>query len=193
MVHTRFWIAAIAAAGLAGAACHSKPPVTPTPAVAAPAPTPTRTTPPPPPPPRPTATRPATTAPPPSADDLFRQMTLDQLNSQQPLGDAFFDYNQFSLRDDARAALATDAGWLKKWSGTAILVEGHADERGTAEYNLALGKSRAQAVEEYLVSLGIPGSRIKIDSLGKDAPFCTQDTETCWSQNRRGHFIITAK
>jgi peptidoglycan-associated lipoprotein len=192
MGHTRLWIAAIAAASLAGAACHSKPPATPAPAVATPAPVPTRRTPPPPPPPR-TVAAPVPTPSAPSADDLFRQMTLDQLNSQHPLGDAFFDYDQFSLRDDARTALATDAGWLKKWAGTDILVEGHADERGTAEYNLALGKSRARAVEEYLLSLGIPQDRIKIDSLGKDAPFCTQENEGCWSKNRRGHFIITAK
>jgi peptidoglycan-associated lipoprotein len=193
MKHARFWIAAIAAAGLAGAACHAKPPATPAPAVATPAPTPTRSTPPPPPPPRPSATRTAPGPSAPTADDLFRQMTLDQLNDQHPLGDAFFDLDQFSLRDDARTALSSDASWLKQWPGTDILVEGHADERGTAEYNLALGKSRARAVEEYLVSLGIPESRIKIDSLGKDAPFCTQENEGCWSKNRRGHFIITAK
>jgi peptidoglycan-associated lipoprotein len=193
MVHPRFWIAAIAAAAFAGAACHAKPPAAPAAAVASPAPTPTRTAPPPPPPPRPDVTRTGPAPAAPSADDLFRQMTLDQLNSKHPLGDAFFDYDQFSLREDARTALATDADWLKHWPGTDILVEGHADERGTAEYNLALGKSRARAVEEYLVSLGIPQNRIKVDSLGKDAPFCTQDNEGCWSKNRRGHFIITAK
>ena len=192
MVHTRLWIAVIAAAGLAGAACHSKPPAVPPPAAAAVAPTPARTTPPPPPPPR--TTRSSVPAPSqPSEDDLFRQMSLDQLNKQHPLGDAFFDYDKFTLRDDARTALATDATWLKRWPQTDILVEGHADERGTAEYNLALGKERSKAVEDYLVSLGIAPNRIKIDSVGKDQPFCTQEVETCWSQNRRGHFMFTAK
>ena len=120
-------------------------------------------------------------------------MTLEQLNSQHPLGDAFFDYDQIAIRDDARATLATDAAWLKRWSGTTIRIEGHADERGTAEYNLALGQNRARAVEDYLVSLGISADRIKVTSLGKDAPFCTGDAEACWSLNRRGHFLVTAK
>jgi peptidoglycan-associated lipoprotein len=192
MVHTRLWIAVIAAAGLAGAACHSKPPAVTPPAPAPVAPTPARATPPPPPPAR--TSGPSVPAPSqPSEDDLFRQMSLDQLNKQHPLGDAFFDLDQFTLRDDARTALATDATWLKRWSGTAILVEGHADERGTAEYNLALGKERAKVVEDYLVSLGVSPSRIKVDSVGKDQPFCSQENEGCWSQNRRGHFLFTAK
>lgn len=192
MVHTRVWIAAIAAIGLAGAACHSKPPAAPAAGPTPPAPAAVRTTPPPPPPPRTRNSAPAP-APAPTEDELFRRMTLDQLNSEHPLGDAFFDFNQYSLRDDARTALATDASWLKKWPETDILVEGHADDRGTAEYNLALGKSRAKAVEDYLVSLGIPANRIKVDSLGKDDPFCSQDNENCWQKNRRGHFIVTAK
>jgi peptidoglycan-associated lipoprotein len=193
MVRTPLWIATIVAAGLAGAACHSQHPAAPAPALAPTRPpAPTRSTPPPPPPVTDRFTRPSPTAAP-TEEDLFRAKSLDQLNSEHPLGDAFFDYDQFSLRDDAKASLVTDAGWLKRWSGTEIRVEGHADERGTAEYNLALGQSRAKAVEDYLVSLGIPASRITVTSFGKDAPFCTGETEACWSQNRRGHMMITKK
>ena len=184
----------VAAAAFLGAACHSTPkPVAPAsaPVSNAPAPATTRTTPPPPPPAPSTRTAPASAAP--TEDELFRRESLSQLNASHPLGDAFFDYDQFTLRDDARTALETDAKWLKRWPDTKIKVEGHADERGTAEYNLALGQHRANAVEDYLESLGIPASRIEITSLGKEAPFCSQSGESCWSQNRRGHFIVTSK
>ena len=72
------------------------------------------------------------------------------------------------------------------------MIEGHADTRGTAEYNLALGERRANAVKAYLVSLGVPAERVNIVSKGKESPFCTEKNEACWSQNRRGHFVITA-
>jgi peptidoglycan-associated lipoprotein len=193
MPRTKSWIAAIAAVGLIGAGCHSKPPVASAPPPpSTPPPAPTRTAPPPAPPARDT-NRAAPSTPSPSDEELFRQKSLDELNREHPLGDAFFDLDKVTLRDDARSALAADATWLKRWSGTAILVQGHADERGTAEYNLALGQNRAKAVQDYLVSLGIPASRIRINSLGKDAPFCTGESESCWSQNRRGHFVITSK
>ncbi len=192
MIDSRFWIAGLASACLAGAACHSVPPARPAPAAAM-APTPSVTRTPPPPPPMPMVNRAASPTRAPSEEELFARKSLEELNNETPLGDAFFDYDQYSLRDDARAALATDADWLKRWSTTTIRVEGHADERGTEEYNMALGENRAKAVEAYLVSLGIPANRITVNSLGKDAPFCTGDTDACWSQNRRGHFIITAK
>ena len=73
------------------------------------------------------------------------------------------------------------------------MVEGHADSRGTAEYNLALGERRASAVRDYLVNLGVGANRITVVSKGKESPFCTEENETCWQQNRRGHFVITAK
>jgi peptidoglycan-associated lipoprotein len=116
------------------------------------------------------------------------------LNSQHPLSDAFFDYDSSALRNDARTVLKTDAAWLEKWRTTAIRVDGHCDERGTAEYNLALGQRRAQAVQAYLVSLGVDSKRILVNSLGKESPFCTSaNNDSCWSQNRRGHFSVTAK
>jgi peptidoglycan-associated lipoprotein len=193
MVRARLWIAGLAAASLAGAACHSKPPAAPAPAATvANMPSVTRRTPPPP-PPMPPADRSISPPRTPSEEDLFARKSLAELNGEHPLSDAFFDYDKYSLREDARAALANDANWLKRWSNTTIRVEGHADERGTEEYNLALGENRSKAVEDYLVSLGIPANRIVVSSLGKDAPFCTGDNEACWSQNRRGHFILTGK
>jgi peptidoglycan-associated lipoprotein len=135
-----------------------------------------------------------TTSAAPSAEELFARESLAQLNGEHPLADAFFDYDSASLRADARSALEADAAWLQKWQHTAIRVDGHCDERGTAEYNLALGQRRAKTVEAYLVSLGVDPKRIEINSLGKESPFCTNaDNDACWSQNRRGHFAITAK
>ena len=83
--------------------------------------------------------------------------------------------------------------WLRKWPQTEIRVEGYCDERGTPEYNLALGERRASAVKDYLESLGVDADRIREVSLGKEAPFCNESSENCWSQNRRGHFVITDK
>ena len=82
---------------------------------------------------------------------------------------------------------------MKRWTSTRITVEGHCDERGTAEYNLGLGERRANAVKDYLVSLGIAADRVTVVSKGKEAPVCTEENESCWQQNRRGHFVITAK
>jgi peptidoglycan-associated lipoprotein len=115
------------------------------------------------------------------------------INRAGYLKDAFFDYDKSDLRDDARSALSADAEWLKRYRSVQFLIEGHCDERGTSEYNLALGDRRANAVKEYLSSLGVDASRIKTVSYGKERPFCTQSSEDCWQQNRRGHFLITAK
>lgn len=175
--------------GLGAAACAKKAPAPappPPPPPAAPA-TPPAPPPPPPPPPAAPAPRPL------SEDELFAQKSLSQLNSERPLGDVYFDLDSSSIRDDAKAALTTNATWLKRWANTRINVEGHCDERGTAEYNLGLGERRASAVKAYLVELGVPADRVVIVSKGKEAPFCTDSNEACWQQNRRGHFIITAK
>ena len=138
------------------------------------------------------AARPAAAAPLTEAE-LFSRKSLDALNAEHPLGDPFFDYNQDTLRDDARRVLQQDAQWLAKWPQTVIRIDGHCDERGTAEYNLALGERRADVVKEYLDSLGVRVERIQTRSLGKEAPFCQGSDESCWSQNRRGHVVITAK
>ena len=120
-------------------------------------------------------------------------MSLDELNASRPLGDALFDYDQFTLRADSRAVLERNAEWLRRWTSTRIVIEGHADSRGTSEYNLALGERRASAVRDYLVSLGIAADRMAVVSRGEEAPACVEENERCWQQNRRGHSVITAK
>jgi peptidoglycan-associated lipoprotein len=128
-----------------------------------------------------------------SEDEIFARKTLEQLNAERPLADVYFDYDESAIRDDARAALAKNAEYLKRWASTRITVEGHCDERGTAEYNLGLGERRATAIRNYLAGLGVAGDRITAVSKGKETPVCTQSTEGCWQQNRRGHFLFTAK
>ena len=110
-----------------------------------------------------------------------------------PLSDAYFDLDKSDVRADAQSALQKDSDWLKKWTSTRIQIEGHCDERGSAGYNLGLGSRRATAVKDYLVNLGVAASRIDIVSKGKEAPACMDHNEGCWQQNRRGHFIVTAK
>ena len=175
--------------GLAASACGKKqaaltppPPEMPTTAVAPPAP-----------PAPPGAPNAAPTPRSLSEDEIFAQKTLAQLNNERPLGDVYFDLDNAAIKDEGKAALSTNATYLKRWPSTRINIEGHCDERGTAEYNLALGERRANAVKAHLVELGVPGDRIVIVSKGKEAPFCTEKNEACWQQNRRGHFIITAK
>ena len=136
---------------------------------------------------------PATTSPRKDVESDVLSMDIAALNKKGYLTDAFFDYDQADLREDARSALAADAGWLKKYSSVHVLIEGHCDERGTAAFNLALGDRRANAAKEYLVSLGIDGSRLRTISYGKERPFCTESTESCWQQNRRAHLVISAK
>lgn len=178
-------------AALSGTACHSNPKPQPPPPAPAPPPAPPPATTPAPPPPPP-APKPAP-APTPSDEEVFRTKTLEQLNSDKPLGDALFAYDASDLSEEARGILQKNTEWLKKWTTTKVMVEGHADSRGTNEYNLALGERRADAVRDYLVSLGVPTDRITIVSKGEEQPACSDENEACWQQNRRGHFIITAK
>ena len=190
MSTVKSWFPLLAIA-LAGAACHTRPPATAPSRSMAPPPSAVPARPPAPPPPPAAAARPA--AAPLTEAELFRRKSLSDLNAEHPLSDAFFDYDQKTLRDDAQRALQQDAQWLSKWRETMISVEGYCDERGTAEYNLALGDRRAQVVKEYLTSLGVRSDRIATRSLGKEAPFCRESGESCWSQNRRGHFVVTQK
>ena len=118
---------------------------------------------------------------------------LATLNRKGYLVDAFFDFQRADLRDDARATLAKDAQWLNRFPSTEILLEGHCDDRGTEAYNLALGEERAGKVREYLVSLGNSSARIRTVSYGKERPFCAEDDERCWQENRRAHVLVTAK
>jgi peptidoglycan-associated lipoprotein len=104
-----------------------------------------------------------------------------------------FDLDSATLRDDGRAAASRNADYLKRWTAVRITIEGHADTRGTAEYNLALGERRAVAVKDYIVSLGVAADRITTVSKGKEQQVCSEETEACWQRNRRGFHIITAK
>ncbi|HSV29488.1 MAG TPA: peptidoglycan-associated lipoprotein Pal [Candidatus Omnitrophota bacterium] len=102
----------------------------------------------------------------------------------------FFDFDKYSLRSDAKATLDKQAAWLKKYPNYSLTVEGHADERGTREYNLALGERRANSVKEYLVANGLPASRVKTVSYGKERPVALGSNEAAWSQNRRGVTVL---
>jgi peptidoglycan-associated lipoprotein len=187
----RVFAAIALTAVVAVSACAKKKPAPPP---AAPATAPVeqpRTAPAPPPPPQPapreTPQRPLTD------DEIFSRTTLEELNGQKPLSDAYFDLDSQQIRDDAKPVLQKDADWMKRWTSTKVMVEGHADSRGTAEYNLALGERRATAVRDYLVNLGVGSDRVTVVSKGKESPVCTDENESCWQQNRRGHFVITAK
>jgi peptidoglycan-associated lipoprotein len=170
-------------------ACAKKVPPPPPPPPAPPAPVVA------PPPPAPPPPPPAPVAPPRqlTEEEIFQNKSLEQLNAEMPLGDVFFDFDMSTIRDDARATLNTNADWMKKWTTTRVTIQGHADSRGTAEYNLALGDRRATAVRDYLISLGVAPDRLLAVSMGEESPVCTEETEACWSRNRRGHSVITAK
>jgi peptidoglycan-associated lipoprotein len=106
------------------------------------------------------------------------------------LRDVYFDFDKYEIRAQDARTLEANAGWLKSNTGALLLIEGHADERGTNEYNLALGERRAKATRDHLVSLGIEGSRITVISYGEERPVCTERTEACWAKNRRAHFLV---
>ncbi len=129
----------------------------------------------------------AVNTPPPVAE-APKSSSLDQLFLEE-VSDAYFDYDSAELRSDAKEALRKDADFFKKYPTMRITIEGHCDERGSTEYNLALGQRRANAVMQYIVSLGIPESRLNATSWGKEKPFCMEATEACYAKNRRGHFV----
>jgi peptidoglycan-associated lipoprotein len=119
----------------------------------------------------------------PTQDEIFHKLVKD----------AYFDFNKADIRPDARTALAETAQYLRNYPTERVTIEGHCDERGSTEYNLALGDRRASAAKQYLVSLGISADRINTVSFGKEKPFCMQSTEDCYQQNRRGHFVRVTK
>jgi len=104
-----------------------------------------------------------------------------------------FDYDKSDIRETDRQILEKNAGILKKFDYLKVTIEGHCDERGTVEYNLALGERRSQAAYDYLVSLGVPVERLKSVSYGKEVPLCQESAEDCWARNRRAHFTVTGK
>jgi peptidoglycan-associated lipoprotein len=162
-----------------------------------------RPAPPPPPPSGTTASRPP--APPepvaeptivpaePVRDERISSASLDDLNRNSPLKPAFFEYDSSELTGEAQRALNDNAGLLKQYPAWTVTIEGHCDERGTAEYNLALGERRAVAARAYLVSLGISADRLRTVSYGKEFPFDPGHDEPAYAKNRRAHFVITAK
>lgn len=188
-------ILGIAALAFVGAGCKKK--------VAAVAPAPpaaVQPTPAPPPPPPPPVVAPA--PPPPTAPaqpaprrvpDAATRTRIETLLSR--IEDAYFDYDRHTLRPDAIKALQADSAELRdivvQYPDYRVTIEGHADERGSEAYNLALGDARAKSARDYLSSIGIPASQIAIISYGKDKPVCEEHDETCWQKNRRIHFVAT--
>src|SRR5262245_49291799 len=123
-------------------------------------------------------------APPPATNATMEEMFLKEVQ------DAYFDLDKADIRSDARSALGKTAEFLRNYPQVKVVVEGHCDERGSTEYNLALGDRRAAAVKQYLVSLGIGADRMSTVSYGKEKPFCMESNEDCWQKNRRGHFVM---
>ena len=140
------------------------------------------TAPPPAPPPPMAAPAPVTSSILPGSAEDFRVNVGDTVH---------FGYNQYNIEDSDKAVLGRQAAWLAKYPSVRLTVEGHCDERGTREYNLALGARRANAVKEYLVSQGVSTGRLETISYGKERPICTESNEDCWAQNRRGVSLIT--
>ncbi len=108
-----------------------------------------------------------------------------------PLSDIHFDYDDFTIRPQDGEILRSDAQWLEKNPNTRVQVEGHCDERGSEEYNIALGAKRAQSAKDYLTTLGVPADRISTISYGKELPVCTEHDDSCWARNRRAHFVVS--
>ena len=126
------------------------------------------------------------TAPPPPPP---MPSATDEEMFAQNIKDIYFDYDKYDLRPDQVATVQADAQWLSQHPNVKFTVEGHCDERGSTEYNIALGDNRAQAVKNALTQAGIAADRVRTISFGKEKPFCTESTEECWQQNRRGHFV----
>ena len=179
----RKWPVALVVCIAVGVACHHR--------VAAPSPAPPPVAPtapplaPPPPPPAPT----------PVQDEYSRLKAMDvaALDGLGLFADVHFDLDKADIREGDRAVMAKNAELLRKYDFLMVTVEGHCDERGTVEYNLALGERRARATRDYLADLGVPAGRLKNVSYGKEVPLCGEHTEECWQRNRRAHLKITGK
>jgi peptidoglycan-associated lipoprotein len=180
-----------AVVALSASACTKK-----TPPVARPIPPPPPATSPeptrPPAPPEPAREAPVT-PPAPITEDRMLSASLDEINKNSPFKPVFFDLDSSEITAEGQKVLEGNAGVLKKYKGWVVTIEGHCDERGTAEYNLALGERRAVSARTYLVSLGVPADRIRIVSYGKEFPFDAGHNEAAWAKNRRDHFVVTQK
>lgn len=125
-----------------------------------------------------------------SRDSSLEAMRRGENAAEGPLKNIYFDFDLYDLRSETRETLKANADWLKVNLGTQLEIEGHCDERGTTEYNLALGAKRAQVAKDYLVTLGISGERISTVSYGKELPVCRDKSEGCWQKNRRDRFVV---
>jgi peptidoglycan-associated lipoprotein len=193
MRHTRVAVIAGLIAMLALGACAKKAPP-----VARPMPPPPTTgtgtpTARPPAPPEPVPDTTPIPPEPPIADDPLASGDLDVINKNSPFQPVFFGLDSYEVDSPGQQSLNTNSSILKKYPTWIITIEGHCDERGTAEYNLALGEKRALAAKTYLVSLGIPADRVRTVSYGKEFPFDPGHDEGAWSKNRRAHFVVTSK
>jgi peptidoglycan-associated lipoprotein len=193
MTAARSIVTLVASAALITAvACGKK-----TPPVARPAPPPPAATGPtapsrPPAPPEPVR-EPTSVPPEPVRDDAISSASLDDLNKNSPLKPVYFELDSSDLTAANQKTLDEDAALLKRYTSWTVTVEGHCDERGTAEYNLALGERRAIAARAYLISLGIAADRLRTVSYGKEFPFDPGHDESAFAKNRRAHFVITTK
>jgi peptidoglycan-associated lipoprotein len=143
-------------------------------------------------PPEPVA-EPISVPPEPRGEDPLKVSDIDKINQNSPFQPVFFAYDSSEIETEGQQVLQANAAILKKYPEWVITIEGHSDERGTAEYNLALGNRRAAAAKAYLISLGIPADRLRTVSYGKEFPFDPTHTESGWSKNRRAHFVLTSK
>jgi peptidoglycan-associated lipoprotein len=122
--------------------------------------------------------------------DRYKQGALGAEGEQGPLKDIYFAFDSYELDDAARGTLRDNGNWLKEQAQARVEIEGHCDERGTVEYNLALGAKRARAAKDYLVALGISSDRLSTISYGEELPVCQEHNEECWQKNRRCHFVV---
>jgi peptidoglycan-associated lipoprotein len=165
-------------------------------AIAPPAPAPPAPEPPAPPPAPAAPTPPAASTPPPSATPTPAPATPprpSEFAANANLKDIHFDFDKYDIKPEAARILDANATWLKANARNLVLIEGHCDERGTAEYNLALGERRAKSTMNYLVGQGVQANRITVISYGKERPLCTEKTEACWAMNRRAHHLVKAQ
>ncbi len=137
-----------------------------------------------------TGAGPSTAAPAPATAAPAARPEPKDFRAIPELRDVFFEFDKYDIRPSDAKVLDTNASWLKSNANHLILIEGHCDERGTNEYNLALGERRAKSTMNYLVSQGVQASRITIISYGEERPACTEKTEECWAKNRRAHFLV---
>jgi len=180
MRKTALVVALVAVAALGACGKKAPPPAPPPPPVAPP-------TPPPAPTPEPTP------VPQVSEYDRIKATPTDEIDRMGLLAEIHFDFDKSDIRSGDAEILQRNAEVLKKFDFLRITVEGHCDERGTVEYNLALGERRARAAYDYLVALGVPVAQLKTVSYGKEVPLCTERSEECWARNRRAHFSVTGK